>query len=335
MSLSTSKTLLSTFPSTFADLRNGGSEAAIRCQGRDHALVFPNESSWIRCGYKTNCERKYDFHSVVSIQHQVPTEASRRVQTNLLTLRHRQAQEKCLQRHAGTSGGFCYTAPVRPTDSLPDRSRNVQLSNGRSYFLPKEHFPADPNIVQALHVLLAPRKPSGRYLSVNDLGAGVGQYGHSLLALDKRHRWRGYDAAGNVESVTGGFVQFFDLTIPLWHKLPRANWVLSLETLEHIPNRDEINAVRNMHALNCDGVILSSGILGQPGIGHRNNHDSAYWMDLWTGLGYTYDSALTYGFRAGFCNSSQRHASGDFFAHLSSNLLVFRRDKPLRSADCY
>ena len=52
MSLSTSKTLLSTFPSTFADLRNGGSEAAIRCQGRDHALVFPKESSWIRCGYK-------------------------------------------------------------------------------------------------------------------------------------------------------------------------------------------------------------------------------------------------------------------------------------------
>ena len=35
-----------------------------------------------------------------------------------------------------------------------------------------------------------------RYRSLADLGAGVGQFGHGLLALDPQHRLALYDGAG-------------------------------------------------------------------------------------------------------------------------------------------
>ena len=125
-------------------------------------------------------------------------------------------------------------------DSSALQTRIVRLSHNLSYRLPSGHVPADALIV-ALLLNLTSREtyrasstqaPSIQThatisLSINDFGAGVGQYGAALLAARPWIRWRGYDGAGDVEEYTRGFVKFVDLAIPL--ALPRADWVVALE----------------------------------------------------------------------------------------------------------
>lgn len=134
------------------------------------------------------------------------------------------------------TGGWCLTTRE---ESAADPYSEVTLLRNQSYFLPRPHVAADSTISIFLLGLLkvcstsciAPMckvcATNWRYLSMLDFGAGVGQYGHSLLSHDRHYQWMGYDGAGNVEEVTNGFVRFLDLTIPL--SLPRADWVLSLE----------------------------------------------------------------------------------------------------------
>ena len=56
--------------------------------------------------------------------------------------------------------------------------------------------PADARILAHLSALLAPRR-GGTRLSVLDLGAGVGQFGHGLLSLDPGVRCFGADVNSN------------------------------------------------------------------------------------------------------------------------------------------
>ena len=58
-----------------------------------------------------------------------------------------------------------------------------------------------------------------------------------MLEIDNRHRYAGYDGAGNVEKWTRSFVRFADMTVPF--DMPRAHWVLSSEVGEHVPNERE------------------------------------------------------------------------------------------------
>ena len=154
------------------------------------------------------------------------------------------------------SGTWCLSGPgARRFDPFSE----VRFSNGQSYFLPHPHLAADSTIVEYLAKLLktcSGSAPSScQYLSLNDFGAGVGQYGHALIARDPAYRYMGYDGAGNIEEVSKGFVRWYDLTIPL--SLPRTDWLMSLEVGEHIPSRFEASVIRNLHAHNCRGVILS------------------------------------------------------------------------------
>lgn len=55
---------------------------------------------------------------------------------------------------------------------------------------------------------------------------------------------------------TQGFVEYFDLSMPL--ELPKADWVLSLEVGEHVPsNYEQAMLIRNLHHHNRKGVSLS------------------------------------------------------------------------------
>ena len=91
------------------------------------------------------------------------------------------------------SGGWCLGSGKRHRKRTP-----VPLANGQTYLLPGGHYAADDVVVAALDRLLRPAggDGGGRYQSLLDLGAGVGQYGHQLPALDARHRYSGYDGAG-------------------------------------------------------------------------------------------------------------------------------------------
>lgn len=172
----------------------------------------------------------------------------------------------------------------------------MELANGQSYVLPKVHVSADYVNVRFLDRLLrgcddpaGDEKCTSRpQYSIIDIGAGVGQYGHSLLAKNPAHRYRGLDGAGNVERVTSGFVTWANLGSPTL-SVPKADWVMSLAVGEHVPFPTEPAFVRNLHAHNCRGVVLMWGYLGCWGRGHVNNHGSTYLLKLFGELGYVND----------------------------------------------
>lgn len=178
-------------------------------------------------------------------------------------------------------------------------STNYTGADGYAYGLPRFHYPADSVVVSVLLKLLH-RTP--RYLSLADMGAGVGQYGQALLASDRSVRYEAYDGAGNVEAWTHGFVQWADFTFPL--SLPVADWVLSLEVGEHIPHASEAAYLANLDAHNRCGIILSWARLGQKGLNHFNNHGSEYLVRRLAGLGYVLNAGLTERLRASPSQSS-------------------------------
>ena len=178
------------------------------------------------------------------------------------------------------SGGWCLGQP----HPIGQREPGVMRA------LPPGHEVADLGIVSVLldRVL---RTPDGTLLSLIDFGAGVGQFGRELLASQPSLSYAGYDGAGNVARRTQGFVRFFDLTVPL--SLPKADWLMCLEVGEHIPSSMEQTFVRNVHAHNRCGIVLSWAPLDRYGISHVNNHSPEYVRALFEELGYLMDTELT------------------------------------------
>ena len=221
-------------------------------------------------------------------------------------------------------------------------ARWVNLPNHQSYLLPQDthmrsafHFEPDARVIAALEEVMSQEALADRTL--NDFGAGVGQYGHTLLSRQHQPMQRGssnsgdgsssaggggssscggdnsgenttcsadglvvrsYDGAGNVAEWTDGFVKFFDLRSPLL-ALPRAQWVLSLEVGEHVAAQHEGAVLRNLAAHACRGIILSWGVLGQHGQGHVNNHRPRYIADRLAALGFDENPILTHRIRNG------------------------------------
>ena len=165
----------------------------------------------------------------------------------------------------------------------------IEVSPTSSYYLPASHLRPDAVILSVVATIL--KQPNGGYLTLVDFGAGVGQYGRELEFINPGIHYRGYDGAGNCEEVTGHFVRWFDLTLPL--SLRRADWLISLEVGEHISAANEMMVIRNLHSHNCRGVILSWAGLGQNGDGHVNNHRSEYLTEIFEALGYEHDQWLT------------------------------------------
>ena len=115
---------------------------------------------------------------------------------------------------------------------------------------------------------------------------------HGLLSLSAKHRVSQYDGAGDIENVTNGFVQYADLADGNL-QLPRSDWVFSTDVGEHIPHNREALFVRNLHAHNRCGIILSWAALNQRGNAHINNHSPEYLKRLWADLGYFVHNELT------------------------------------------
>jgi len=245
-----------------------------------------------------------------------------------------------------------------------DAKKTVSLPHGQSYMLPVVHVLADAPIVIFLDRLLrgcddpagrgamnltafaamAPCVSIPRY-SILDIGAGVGQYGHALLALDPAHRYSGVDGAGNVERLTNGFLRWANLASPEL-SLPRADWVMSLEVGEHVPHAVEQHFVRNLHAHNCVGIVLSWSHPPYGGCGHVNNHHTPYIVALFAELGYVYDAdasrllrerhtrtkANTIAWRPK--NTPQHAGLGGPFYWFRESIYVLRRAKGLMGPGC-
>ena len=288
------------------------------------------------CGLIVDCPRTYNLSAInESISLWDPTNAAHAA---TLQAKRAAAAAVCTSKHILPSGAWCLRRGAEKHGT-----RRVELSNGMSYTMPGHHVQADAIIVDVLHRLLL--RPGGRRLSINDFGAGVGQYGRALLSLDPSARWRGFDGSGDCESYTSGFVSFIDLTMPL--SLPRAHWVLLLEVGEHVPSRDEGVLIRNAHAHNHCGVILSWAHLWQSGHRHINNHAEDYLVKIFDGLGYRLDARLTAALRdparrrdAGPGRAAQAAAgmlpggaSGPIYDYFARNAMAFARVQPT-SREC-
>ena len=92
--------------------------------------------------------------------------------------------------------------------------------------------------------------------------------------------------------------------------------MISLEVGGHIPNEFEKELIRNIHALNRKGVLLSWAALQQHGLQHVNCHSQAYVRKLFAALGYEYDDSTS---------TALRQSVTSELCWLQQNLMVFRR----------
>lgn len=249
------------------------------------------------CGFRTgrDCPRPYTAADVeVSTALWDPHNTSRLA--GLVTSRLA-AEKACATRSRPrspaqlASGGFC----VRLLPDDPPNKFTIRATDGKlhSYSLPAsvDHGAAIGGVVRVLHHLLRPSHNNRVRRSLLDLGAGLGQYGRALHALDAQHRYAAYDGAGNIEAATNGFVRYAEFSLPL--SLPRAHWVLSIDTGEHVPREHEQLFIRNLHAHTCVGVIVSWADLPQGGTGHVNVHSPLYVQQSFEALGYELDRRIT------------------------------------------
>eukprot|EP00960_Hanusia_phi_P054427 762655-Hanusia_phi.AAC.1 len=254
---------------------------------------------------KRDCPRHYHA-SDVNYSADLSTESDVAFWRRMLRERHSQARQFCRKivrdAHSDSvleTGGWC----LRPGHAL------LKISSGMIISLPVHHVHASKRVVHAMSQLIVQENIS----SLNDFGAGVGQYGVELLQKFPQLQYRAYDGAGNIVNYTGGFVNFFDLTIPL--HLPIAEWVFCLEVGEHVPSRYEGVLIRNIHKHNCRGVVLSWGILGQGGHQHVNNHHNSYIVAVFNELGYYRDVEFERLFRMPESN----------YGWFTQSVMVFRR----------
>lgn len=171
--------------------------------------------------------------------------------------------------------------------------------------LAKHHFPADEGVGYELLALFG-------NTDVLDLGAGVGQYGVYFQDERRRGSYVAFDGAFNVDVYTEGFVHHADLTKPLRYS---ADWVLSLEVGEHIPQKHESQYLDNVANNARVGVVLSWAWPGQPGHGHVNTKTGKEVMALMAERGFDYDEEWTLRLRWAVKT----------LKYLKGTLLVFRR----------
>ena len=60
-----------------------------------------------------------------------------------------------------------------------------------------------------------------------------------------------------------------------------------------VPREHALMVVRNLHAHNCVGIVLSWSHPPYGGCGHVNNHHTPYLVSLFAELGYVYDADVS------------------------------------------
>lgn len=290
---------------SFSSFQRGAAYAAINAK-----LFGPDSHGGPKCpvgcgcfNTPTDCPRWYTIEAVeASAAASGPLMA--RLMTEARVERTYEAAAQCGVRVKGysalTTGGWCL-AKREPQQFFVAGKQNISIA--------MNHVPPSTRIVKELGLMI---EEEG-IRSINDFGAGVGQYKAALVDKFPQVTYLAYDGAGNIGEFTNGFLQHFDLTMPL--HLPKADWVMSLEVGEHVPSKYEGMMIRNLHRHNCKGVILSWGVLGQGGHKHQNMHSNEYVIKVFKELGYTHDAIMAKRFRNPVDN----------FGWFRNSVMVFRR----------
>ena len=109
--------------------------------------------------------------------------------------------------------------------------------------------------------------------------------------------------------------------------------MVSLEVGEHIPAAHEMTFIRNVHALNCRGVLLSWACYG--GHQHVNRRQNEYIIDIFRRLGYRYDAGAANQMRRPELRERLKHnRSHRIYGWFARSVMVFERWKPLSGDGC-
>lgn len=162
-------------------------------------------------------------------------------------------------------------APAQAPGLAPARAptSRVHGDGTGAYVIPENWsgYSLDDGLVKVLTELFAGK-------SVNDFGGGVGRYKVALEDTGRVGPVTTYDGAKNIEQVSHGIAKYANLAEQL--NLPVADWVLCLEVGEHIPKQFEDTFIDNLVRHNREGIVLSWGVPGQPGIDHVNTRSNSY-----------------------------------------------------------
>ena len=208
-------------------------------------------------------------------------------------------------------GGYC----LKQLQNETDTSRGIlTYPNGKSVTIPnKIHAPSHYFTTALLNFL-----QGEEIMSISDFGAGIGNLGVELKnKLPGLFIYRGFDGAPDVEEFTYGFIKYVDLTVPI--NVPKSEWAISINVGEHVPSTSEGLFIRNLHANNCKGIVLSWQTPEQEGIGHINLHTNFYLIDRFEKLGYIFDEQTTRSLKRVMHPESPYQMS----------LLIFRRSVPI------
>lgn len=263
----------------------------------------------MNCGWDSDCKQWYDAKNInesvsFMIQHGSILQPYIDYKT---AVGHQKARQKCESQALLKSGGWCL-------HSSSENLNMMETPNG-SFQIPKQHYAPSPVIVREMINFI----DNENIESINDFGAGVGQYKAAILKARPHFIWNSFDGCGNIENYTHGFVSWIDLTMPI--SIPLADWVVSFEVGEHIPNQYEAMFFRNLHKHNKKGIILSWAVLKQGGFRHVNCHSNNYVVHILQQLGYQHDLDLQKRFRG-----SSQQGKYTYFFH---DLMVFRRIIPV------
>lgn len=301
----------------------------VEFKSANHRLISTAHSKdYCKCGCVDSpidsCPRRYDLKDVDKSARTVMSKDLRDY-TELYHIQHkRHAEVSCYQMGNGVAltiqdqvnqNIHCLQSLILTKENSGAELESIVIPYpDREILLPGSHIKAFGSFVNM--ILDFVDKEDIR--SLNDFGAGVGQYGGPLVKrFPDNFLYRGYDFAGDVESYTQGFIKYFNLAIPL--NLPVADFVMCLEVGEHISNDDEGMVIRNLHRHNCKGIILSWGTPRQPGMKHINLHPNDYFIDIFTELGYVFDEVDT----------NHLKDSIPFGHKMKDNIMIFRRSIPI------
>lgn len=130
------------------------------------------------------------------------------------------------------------------------------------------------------------------------------------------NRYDAYDGAPFSDETTGGAVHYLDLAVPqLW--LPRYDWVICLEVVEHVPVEFESIVLDNVVRPATVGIVLSWAVPTQPGAMHVNPRSPAYVEEELSRRGLTLDADAT-----------RRLRNGSELSWFQQNTVVYRKTPP-------
>jgi cyclopropane fatty-acyl-phospholipid synthase-like methyltransferase len=152
----------------------------------------------------------------------------------------------------------------------------------RGYFIGESEHVTDWSLAEAIVRFLEKEQAE----TVADFGCGDGHYVNFYIK-NNLHAV-GYDGNPVTESASGGTCFVRDLSRPIDLE-KKFDWVVSLETGEHLPKQYEEIFIDNLVRHVKSGLILSWAIPGQGGTGHFNEQSNNYIKRIFSNLGWFND----------------------------------------------